>query len=263
MNAYFSRAKLLLLAAFLVFGHNPVSAQQKQWQNWNSITIKVPMSKKIDFSLTELGSFTPSNDYSLNFTQTSAALSVDLTRQFSLKFGDQVNYIPGGTNKLRNRIFIRGSFDNKFNRILKAEHSLQAELHGKNETRYRQRFIFINRLTLRHRFSPLNLRPYVSYSLYYNMGGTPIQYYDNTGHATVEQTPDGFHRGRLYAGLNSKISNHVQLSLYYMSQSEFNFLTPEEKKINVLNPSTGMILRPFDDYNVIGLSLHFALNNDN
>lgn len=258
----FSRTKLMLLIALLLFIDSQVSAQ-KQWQNWNAISLKMPVSKKLDFSLTELGSFTPSNAYSLNFTQTSAALSVDLTRQFSLKFGDQLNYIPGGTNDLRNRIFVRGSFNNKFSRVLKAEHSLQAELHGKNETRYQQRFIFINSLSLRHRFSPLNLRPYVSYSLYYNKGGTPIQYYDNAGHATVAQTPDGFHRGRLYAGVNSKISKHVQLSLYYMNQSEFNFLTPEDQKINVLNPSTGKILRPFDDYKVIGLSLHFALNNDN
>ena len=64
-------------------------------------------------------------------------------------------------------------------------------------------------------------------------------------------------------GLNSKISKHVQLSLYYMRQREFNFLTPEDKNMDVLNPATGKILLPFNDYNVLGLSLHFALNNDN
>lgn len=259
----FIRANLILLVALLVFATIEASAQQKEWQNWNTVSLKIPVSKKLDFRITQLGSFDPSQGYSLNFAQTSAALSIDLTKKFSVKFGDQLNYIPGGANNLRNRIFVRGSFNNKFSRLLRAEHSLQAELHGKNESRYHQRLIFVNSLNLRNRFSPLNLRPYVSYALYYNMGGTPIQYYDKSGSPTIEQTPDGFHRGRFQAGLNSKISKHVQLVLYYMNQREFNFLSPEDKTINVLNPSTGEILRPFDNYNVMGLSLHFALNNEN
>ena len=258
-----SRAKFTPLVALLFFVSILASAQQKEWQNWNTVSLKIPVSKKLDFRFTQLGSFAPSNGYALNFTQTSATLSVDLTKRFSIKFGDQLNYIPGGANNLRNRIFVRGSFNNKFSRILKAEHSLQAEQHGKNETRYHQRLIFVNSLNLRHRFSPLKLRPSVSYALYYNIGGTPIQYYDKSGSPTIAQAPDGFHRARLQAGFNSKISKHIQLSLYYMSQREFNFLSPEDKKINVLNPATGKILRPFNDYNVMGLSIHFALDNDN
>lgn len=237
--------------------------QQKEWQNWNSIGFKIPLSKKADFRLSELASFSPSNGYALNFAQTSASISIDIRKGLSFKIGDQLNYIPGSNNSLRNRVYVKGSVDNKFSRLFKAEHSLQAEFHGKTESRYRQRYIFSNSLSLRSRLTPLHLRPSISYSLYYNVGGRDIQYYDKAGNPSVLQSPDGFHRGRFYARLNSRISNHLQLSLYYMNQSEFNFLTPDDKKMNISDPSTGRIIRPFDDYNVIGLSLQFSIKKDN
>lgn len=263
MIGYFSRKHLLLIVAFFAFGLNQLSAQQKEWQNWNSIGLKVPISKMVDFKLSELASLSPANGYGLNFAQTSAAFSIDLTKLLSVKVGDQLNYIPGSTNALRNRIFVAAGIDNRFSTLIKAEHSLQAELHSKTETRYHQRFIITNALSLRRRFSILHLRPSVSYSLYYNMGGSPLQYYDKAGDPTVKQKPDGFHRGRFYARLNSRITRHVQLTLYYMDQSEFNFLSPADKNINVLNPSTGRIARPYDEYNVVGLSLLFSIRNDN
>lgn len=258
MNRTYLNTRLVLLLALLIVVGKLTSAQQKPWQNWNSVGITIPTDKKTDFSFSELGSFIPSAGYSLHFAQTTAAISHDLTKRFSLKFGDALNYIPGSTNSLRNRVFVRGSIDNKFSEILKAEHSIQFELHDKNETRYHERIIFTNRLSLRHRFSPLNLRPSLSYSLYYNIGGKVIQYFDKVGDPTIAQTPDGFHRGRLYAMLNSKVSKHFQLNAYYISQREFNFLTPENKQINVYNPSTGKISRPYDDFNALGLSLQFS-----
>lgn len=251
--------KFALFYVFVALFHSYSGAQQKPLQNWNSVGITIPTGKKTDFRFNELGSFIPSNGYSLLFAQTMAAISYDVTKHFSLKFGDALNYIPGSTNSLRNRIFVKGTIDNKFSEVLKAEHSLQFELHDKNETRYHERIIFINRLSLRHRFSPLNLRPSLSYSLYYNIGGKTVQYFDKVGDPTVAQTPDGFHRGRFYAMLNSKISKHFQLNLYFMNQKEFNFLAPQNKQINVYNPSTGKLSRPYDNFNALGLSLQYSL----
>ncbi|HWJ92029.1 MAG TPA: DUF2490 domain-containing protein [Flavisolibacter sp.] len=256
------KTKVLFLAPLLVTS-TFIFGQQKEWQNWNAIGFKIPIGKTVDLRLNELASLSPGNAYALKFAQSSAALSIDLTKTLALRFGDQLNYVPGSTNALRNRLFVQGSIENKFSRFLKAEHSLQAEFHNKTEARYHQRYIFTNSLSLRSRFSPLRLRPSVSYSLYYNVGGTPIQYYDQIGEPTVSRTPDGFHRGRFYARLNSRISTHVQLTLYYMNQSEFNFLTPDDKKINAFNPATGKISRPFEDYNVAGLSLQLSLGKDN
>lgn len=262
MNIATSVAKLVFLAT-LILTTRSTYGQQKEWQNWNSIGLKIPVSKTVDFKISELASFSPSNGFSLNFAQSSAAFSIDLNRQIGFKVGDQFNYIPGSTNSFRNRIFVKGSVENKFSKLIKAQHSLQAELHSKTESRYRQRFILTNSLSLRRRFSPLHLRPSISYALYYNMGGSLLQYYDKAGDPTVQQTPDGFHRGRLYTRLNSRINRHLQLTLYYMNQREFNFLTPEDKKINILNPTTGKIVRRFDDYNVVGLSLLFSFKKAN
>lgn len=262
MNIVTFKAKLLSTAAFLLVSCSGYS-QQKEWQNWNSIGLKIPVSKTVDFKLSELAAFAPHNAFALNFAQTSATFSVDITKQLGFKFGDQLNYIPGSSNFLRNRFFVKASFDHRLSKLFKAEHGLQAEMHSKAETRYQQRFIFSNSLSLRHRFSPLRLRPSIAYSLYYNVGGRSLQYYDKTGDPTAKQTPDGFHRGRLYARLNSRINKNVQLTLYYLNQSEFNFLTPEDKRINILNPSTGKIARPFDDYQVFGLSLLVTIRKHN
>jgi hypothetical protein len=100
----------------------------------------------------------------------------------------------------------------------------------------------------------------VSYSLFYNIGGNPIQYYDKNEVSTVMQTPDGFHRGRLSLNLNSKISKYLSLSVYYMMQREFNLFTDDYHKINIVNPVTGNIIRRFQDYNVIGTSLSLDFN---
>jgi hypothetical protein len=118
-----------------------------------------------------------------------------------------------------------------------------------------------SRLALRKRLDFLHLLPSASYSLFYNMGGNPIQYYDaETGLATVKQTPDGFHRGRLMLNLNSKISDHFSLSVYYMAQREFNLLTPDARKINIVKPATGKLVRAFDDFNTAGLTLSYDIN---
>ena len=243
----------ILILAFIIFCSTKLIAQKNNLQSWNSVSAKISLSKKTDLSIGQLASFSPDNNFQLNFTQTQLRLSYEISKIFSVMAGDQLNYLPGSTNSLRNRVFFRGTIDNKLSRLLKAEHAAQVEFHDKNEHRYSQRFIFINELSTRKRFSALRLRPSVSYWLYYNQGGTPIQYYDKTGSPTVSQTPDGLHRGRLFLTLNSKISNHVRLSAYYMAQQEFNLFTPEYRAINVANPATGKISRSYDDFNAIGL----------
>ena len=89
-----------------------------------------------------------------------------------------------------------------------------------------------------------------------NPGGNPVQYYDKSGLPSIKQTPDGLHRGRLIINLNSKINNILSISLYYINQKEFN-LGINSKGLNVVNPSTGKITRPFDNYQVAGLTFTF------
>ena len=267
-NSRLLKTKNLLIRSgilILVFNgsYNTKSiAQKNNLQSWNSVSAKIPLSKKTDLSISQFASFSPGNNFQLNFTQTQLRLNYEISKIFSVMAGDQLNYLPGSTNSLRNRVFIRGTVENKFSRLLKAEHAMQVEFHNKNEHRYSRRFIFINELSTKKRFSVLRLRPSASYWLYYNQGGTPMQYYDKTGAPTVSQTPDGLHRGRLFLTLNSKISNHFRLSAYYLIQQEFNLFTSENRNINVANPGTGKISRAYDDFNAIGLSLQVVFGKD-
>lgn len=253
------KSKIYLTALTALGFYHISSAQAKEWQTWTSIKLKVPFSKKVDFSVNQLAAFSPSNSYAVGFTQTSAAVSVNVSKKVSLAIGDQLTNIPVSNNPLRNRIYLRGTVSNKVVKFLKLRNSLQAELHGKNEPRYQQRYIFTNSLSLRRRFSALALRPSIAYSLYYNAGGRELQYFDKSGNPTVMQTPDGFHRGRFSASLNSRVSRRFQLTVFYRNQNEFNFLTGEGRNINVVNPATGKISRPYNNFQAIGLSLQFSI----
>jgi hypothetical protein len=159
-----------------------------------------------------------------------------------------------------NRFVLRGTYKIPLADVLNWSNSIQGEIHSSNEIRYRYRLIYITRLATKKRLDFLRLSPSASYSLFYNIGGDPIQYYDNNEVAIVNQTPDGFHRGRLSLNLNSKITRNMTLSVYYMMQREFNLFTDDYHNINIVNPVTGKTVRRFQDYNVIGTTLSFDLN---
>lgn len=249
---------IFILIISTCWGTNAL-AQKNNFQNWNSVGAKIALSKKTALHISELGSFLPSNNFQLNFTQTQIGLSYNVSKIFSLMGGDQLNYIPNSSRSLRNRIFFRGSVNTKLSTVFKTEHALQVEFHDKNERNYSKRLIFINKVSLRTRFSPLHLQPSVSYWLYYNIGGRKIQYYDETGNVTALQTPDGFHRGRLFISLNSKINKTLSLTVYYLNQQEFNLFTSANRNINFVNPTSGKIIRPYNNFNALGLSLQFLI----
>ena len=261
-TVFFSATHRAYLLILLLTGCLQASAQNTDYQSWNAVSAKISLGKKSDLSISELVSLSPANNFEPDFFQTAIGLSYDLNKKVTVKVGDQLNYIVNSSRPLRNRVFISTSFNNRFSRYIRAEHAIQFEMHDKNESRYAQRLIFRNSLSLRKRFSALKLQPSVSYWLYYNMGGTPIQYYNKDGSTAMSQTPDGFHRGRLYFTLNSKLSKVVRLSAYYMIQKEFNLFSAEFRNINELNPVTGNISRPFDDGKTIGLSLQFVFGRD-
>ena len=145
--------------------------------------------------------------------------------------------------------------------MLNWSNAVQAEIHSKSETRYHYRFIYTTRISPKKRLDFLNLSPSVSYSLFYNIGGSPIQYYDNqTKEKTVRQTPDGFHRGRLQFNLNSKVTKHFSVAVYYMMQREFNLFVSDYHRMNITKPTTGRIVRAFDNFNVLGLTLQYDID---
>jgi len=236
-----------------------IGFSQSKWRSWNSATVNVGITKKLDFRLNHLRSYDLNNHFSNTFNQTSASLSYDLSRKISFLGGAMITQSPL-SSKSSNRYYLRLSHKTTVMHWASLSNSIQGEINSIDETRFRNRLIYIVRVSNKKRFDFLDLTLSATYWLYYNIGGNKIRYYNNTGNIIARNSPDGFHRGRLYLNANSKISRSFSISLYYMNQQEFNLFTPELRKVNVANPVSGKITRQFDNFNTIGLSLIYDIN---
>lgn len=246
--------RILLLALSIAFA-GPVKSQGISWRNWLSANASYAVSKDLSFSAGHLRSYEMSDRYRNSFNQFSLKAQYKITKKVGISGGVQWMNIPSSTSGTRTRLFLNGSHTTRVAGKLNWINSLQIETNSSAEPRFRQRVILGTRLAPRKRLDFLNLSPSVSYRLFYNMGGDPVSYYDQQGKLVARQTPDGFHRHRLQFNANSKINNYLRLNLYLMMQREFNFLAPDTRKINIPNRTKTRIVRPFDDYNVIGLSV--------
>ena len=234
-----------------------IAFSQKDWKQWNTISADLAFTKKLQLGLGYQRGYNLSNQYQYEFSQGAVYLTYDPSRKFALSAGGIISSSASGVDD-KNRGFIRASYKIKFGKLIWSN-GLQGELHSQAETKYRSRMIFMTRLSLKNRLRFLRLAPSVSYWLYHNNGGNPIQYYDPvTKLPSIKETADGFHRSRLTINLNSKINNQLSVSVYYKMQREFNMGAGND--INVVNPRNGRITRRFDEFNVIGLSLDFQFD---
>jgi len=250
--------KASLATVILLFSAS-TSWSQSDWKNWNTAQLNLSFTHKLDLRLSHLRAFPISNGYNSDFNQSSAFLGYAPTKKLDIGAG----YTFGGSNSLTDggsRVSFKLGYKIKLAGVLNWSNSIQGEIHSASETRYHYRLIYSTRISPKKRLDFLNLSPSVSYSLFYNIGGDPIQYYDSkTGIPSVRQTPDGFHRGRLMFNLHSKVTKHFSLSAYYMRQKEFNLFAGEFRKMNITKPS-GRIVRKFDNYHVVGLTLHYDID---
>ena len=253
-----SRFKTGLSAVVLLFAALK-SWSQAEFKNWNSAQANLSFTKKLDLRFSHLRAFDITRGYKSDFNQSSVQLSYDFTKKASIAVGYTVNG-AGSLTDGGNRVSARVGYKVNLVNVLGWSNSIQGEMHSKGETRYHYRFIWSTRISPKKRFDFLNLSPSITYSLFYNIGGNAIQYYDKTGGRAVRQTADGFHRGRLMFNLNSKLTKSFSVSAYYMMQKEFNLFTNEYHRINITKPTTGRVVRAFDNFNVIGLTLLYDIN---
>lgn len=246
------------LLVLFVFISGSLQAQS-EWKNWYSAQLDLGVTKKFDLRVSHLRSYVLSNNYSNDFNQSAVHLDYDFTKKFSLSAGATINGSQSAAEG-KNRVSLRATYKIHLADVLTWSNSLQGELHSASETRYRERVILITKLGTKKRLEFLRLSPSVSYSLFYNIGGNPVQYYDpKTGEPLIKNQADGFHRGRLNVNLNSKITDRFSVSVYYMLQREFNLFTDEFHQINVVNPNTGKVTRRFDNYQVAGVNLNYEI----
>jgi hypothetical protein len=232
---------------------------QTDWLNWNGVTVSGSISNRFSARVGHTRAYNLSNNYTGVFSQSHLQFTYELNKKWDLQGGLQL-IAPADTNETRKRVFVRVANTIRLTKNINWTNSLRAETNSKNENRFRQRIIFTTRLGLRKRLYFLKLAPSLSYSLFYNIGGNPIRYYDKDAQLIARQTPDGFHRSRFTINLNSKITNYFSLSFYYMRQQEFNFLTQHTRKMNVFDPVRNRTLRPFNNYNTLGLTAQFNIN---
>lgn len=248
------KLKKTLLTSLFFFGAISAYAQN-DLKSWNSLGLNLSLSKKTDLSIGHLRSYDINNSFINDFNQSSLSIDHDFTKRFSMSGGAVIGGFSSADGA--SRLTLRSTYKVPIADLLNWSNAIQGELHSSGETRYRSRIRYITRLTTKKRLDFIRLQPSVSYSLYYNIGGNPINYYDQNAAFAVQQTPDGFHRGRLSLNLNSKLTKNFSVSLYGMMQREFNLFSDDYHKINVLNPVSGKTVRSFNNYNVIGTSATF------
>jgi hypothetical protein len=238
------------------------STAQTEWKNWNAINVEATFLKKAELQLGHMRSYNISNQFKNEFNQTAVQFGYMYNRKWFFSSG--IQFIkPVAATETRTRIFIRAAHTTRLlNKKINWANSLRVENNSSNENRFRQRVIIGSRLSLRNRISFLNLTPSVSYNLFYNIGGNAISYYDLDNKLIKRNNPNGFHRGRLTVNINSKVNKYLRLNVFVMSQREFNLLSSQTRKINVYDPVRAKIIRPFDNYNVIGATLSLSLSND-
>lgn len=258
-------SKLLLLFAFVFLGVKQESFGQYETRLWNSFSIAAPLTENLSIR----GSYLKSLDLSSSEIETSfnwyaLKMGYNINKKWSVDFGTAWMNLPN-SGRTTNRIFAEGTHRIKLNKTFNLRNSLQFERHNDQERRFDYRFILSSRIGLRKRLNFLKVAPSLSYNLFYNIGGSPIRYFNEQGEEIARNAANGFHRGRIMANFNFKLPDPLRLSIYYMNQHDFNLVLSETNKINVTNPTNGRIQRPFNNQHILGLSLSYrfkGLNGD-
>ena len=229
---------------------------QQNWKAWAAAAVNFSLTKKVDLRVNHLRSYDLDGSNTNGFNQTSVSLDFKAGKKLSAGGGYMHTGLPS-TGSGTDRYFARLGYKIPLFKILNWQNTLQGEYHSANESRFRERVVFNTRISNRKKIEPLGLTLSASFWLYYNIGGSTLRYFDKTGNVLTRNQPDGLHRYRLYLNIAKRITPDFSVTLYYMHQQEMNWFADEFHRINVVNPVTGKISRPFSNYDVAGLSLSY------
>jgi len=248
----------------LVFLHTAPTPSFGQYETrlWNSYSIGLPVAKDLGLRGAYMKSLDLSDTpVSTSFNWYTLRLNYKYSKDWSFEVGSAWMNLPQ-ENKTTWRIMAEGTHRMNLDRRLVLRNSIQLESHNRQENRFDYRVIYSSRLGFRKRLDFLKVAPSLTYALFYNIGGAPIRYFNEQNEEIARKASNGLHRGRIMANFNFKISDPIRLSIYYMNQHEFNLVLSQTNKINVLNPNTGRIQRPFTNQHIIGVSLSYQLKGN-
>ncbi|MFL0684868.1 MAG: DUF2490 domain-containing protein [Algoriphagus aquaeductus] len=248
---------------FLVLVTAPFSTQaQYETRIWNSYSVVMPLQKDLSLRGTYMKSLAISESpVKTSFNWYSLRLNYKYNKDWNFELGGAWMGLPG-RDRTTFRTMVEGTHRMVLNKKFVLRNSLQLEAHNDQEPRFDYRAIYSSRLGLRKRLDLLKVAPSITYSLFYNLGGDPIRYFNDRGEQIARKAANGLHRGRIMANFNFKVSDPIRLSVYYINQHEFNLVFSETNKINVLNPTNGRIQRPFNNQHILGISLSYQLKGN-
>jgi len=143
---------------------------------------------------------------------------------------------------------------------LPLQNSINSEFFFPKLNKFQYRFIYTLKYSFKNKFLPLRATPYIKYQLYYYLNGNSLDYYDDSGEELIiSQAPNDFHRYRLSGGIRFRAAKYFYITVYYIWQEEFNTLLTNNREINILNQNQTKIKYPYNDYQVIGLSLSYSI----
>lgn len=252
--------KIIITGCILLITAMAIRAQNNEWRVRGAVNLNVPLTKKIDLRVSHQRSYEATDRFKNRFNSTGFRLSYELDKKVDVAAG--MTFLRNPRNGSNNsKVFARISYETRLGDYFKWKNSLQVETFSKRMSNFKHRVIINSRIGLRERLEFLNLSPSISYSLYYNADGEPVQYYDENKKPAIKQSPDGFHRGRFNVNLSSRINKQFSVSVYYFNQHEFNLLAGDYRRMNIERPN-GKISRRFNNYDAAGVTLSFTIGRN-
>lgn len=238
---------------------------------WGLTSFSLRFDKKTSLKASQLSAFNTTPQTNLQFVQANLSASRKIGDAWTIEGGYARSWFRQRDEfRTFNRVFAELDFSHRLG-ALKMKHSVRPEFHFPQLRKWRYRFIYSNKLSLRLKELPLRPTPFIRNQLYYYLDGRTVNYglagdeeeFDEEGAEPGDfediRPPNGFHRYRLTLGLRLRLSRGFYASLFYIWQREFNapFLSPGD--LNVPSPNSGNIQAPFNNFSVIGFSLSYQL----
>jgi hypothetical protein len=253
----------IILIIFFCTSITLVKAQdiESKFIHFYSFNLDYKLNEKVHLQVGELFSF-KTGTYNLQFTQFKLGGSYRFTERISSDIYFKPMLFKGSSRDIWYQR-LSASFNYRSTIFtLPLKNTLTAEWFSPQLQKYRYRFIYSIKLYFKNKFLPLRATPYLRGQLYYYLDGKPLNYWDENGETLLARnSPNDFHRYRLSAGIRFRPAKHFYVTLYYIQQEEFNTTFTKYRQLNILNKSQTAIKYPFNDYQVLGLSLTYYLKS--
>lgn len=231
----------------------------KPLKNWNSMALSVKVLPRVNLSYSQLFGFN-TQPYKLSFIQNGFGANFYVKRHISVGLGHSNTFIfKREDTDIKYRFYVSTALRNRIGK-LNLSNAFMGEYHSVNETKYRWRIIYTIRAKppsiKLNKF--LKLSPFISYRIYYNIGGNPVRQFINNGKDYIgKHVPYGLHRMRLAIGTSLKTKMGWSFSLQLMRQQEFNTDFSHRHAMNVYNQDRDRIERPFSNYFMLGGGIRY------